>query len=404
MGTVRGVAVLVALLAASCGPSSAASNSHPSTSPTPVSTATATGNGFRAAVVVSHPGSSTTYDLLLYDSATNASSVIATSESFQFDAQFVSRTRLAYVLTNAGTSRVMVRDLATQQTRSVAVAPSGGYGAALSPDERRLFFLRSDPTGGDSLNMVEGGSETTLTTFAPPVGRDGFLTDEIRIAFSKDGRYFFVIDTTAGTPTSAGTARLQVRDAGGRLIFGIDHGIAGQALSDDSAKLRFVAGDPTGGPAFPSAWAPAWSPQDQLYFQEADGIHTWDSATGKVTMIIPNLRWYHPSVSDDGQLVAFSALDAGGGPMVEAYDLNARSIVFSRTMRWWPTFVTGRTLWYLENTPCPSAGCGPGLSAVPTGRVLAYDLASRTAINLPFRGQAGSGLPSDYAFFVAVSP
>jgi hypothetical protein len=405
LGFARGVAVVVAVLAASCGPAPSASSSHPIKSPTPSSLATATSNGFRAAVVVSHPGGTTSFDLLLYDSPANTTAIIATSDSFQFNAQFVTRTRLAYLQTNAGTSRVLVRDLATQQTRSVAVAPSGGYGDALSPDERRLFFLRSDPNGGDSLKMLDGGTETTLTKFAPPLGRDGLLTDETRIAFSKDGRYFFVIDTTAGTPTSVGTARLQVRDAGGRLIFGIDQGIAGQALSDDSATVRFVAGDPTGGPGFPSAWAPAWAGQDQLYFQEADGIHAWDSATGKVTMIIPNLRWYHPSVSDDGQLVAFSALDAGGGPIVEAYDLNARSIVFSRTLRWWATFVTGRTLWYLENAPCPSGGCGPGLSAVPTGRVLAYDLTSKAAINLPFRGQAGSsGLPSDYAFFVAVSP
>jgi Tol biopolymer transport system component len=355
--------------------------------------------------VVSHPGSTTSYDLVLYDAPTNTSAVIATSDSFQFNPQFVTRSRLAYVLTNAGTSRVMVRDLATQQTRSAAVVPSGGYVVALSPDERRLFFLRSDPNGGDSLNMAEGGTAATLTKFAPPVGRDGVLADETRIAFSKDGRYFFVIDTAAGTPTSAGTARLQVRDAGGRLIFGIDQGISGQALSDDSATVRFVAGDPTGGPGFPSAWAPAWSGQDQLYFQEADGIHAWDAATGKATMLLPGLRWYHPSVSDDGQLVAFSALDAGGGPTVQAYDLSARSIVFARTLRWWPTFVMGRTLWYLENTQCPSGGCGPGLSAVPTGRVLAYDLVSKTSVDLPFKGQAGSsGMPSDYAFFVAASP
>jgi hypothetical protein len=400
----RRIAVIVAVLVTSCGPAPSSSSSHPRTSATPLSSATATSNGFRAAVAVSHPGSTTAYDLVLYDSATNVAAVIATSDSFQFNAQFITRASLAYVLTSAGASHVIVRDLATQQTRSVAVVPSGGNVAALSPDERRLFFVRADPNGGDSLNLVTGGTETTLAKFAPPVGRDGVLSDETRIVFSKDGRYFFVIDTAAGTPTSAAAARLQVRDAGGRLIFSIDQGISGQARSDGSATVRFVAGDPTGGSGFPSAWAPAWSSHDQLYFQEADGIHAWDAATGKVTMIIPGLSWYHPSVSDDGQLVAFSAFDAGGAPTVQAYDLTARSVVFARTLRWWPTFVTGRTLWYLENTPCPSGGCGPGLQAVPTGRVLAYDLASKTAIDLPFRGQAGSsGLPSDYAFFVAVS-
>ena len=48
-----------------------------------------------------------------------------------------------------------------------------------------------------------------------------------------------------------------------------------------------------------------------------------------------------------------------------------------------PLFVTADTLWYLEQSPCSQSSCG-AINAQSTGKVLAYQLSTGNAIDLPF--------------------
>ena len=349
-------ASLASIVLSACQQSS---SSHVTGSPTPSPSASAplaTPSGPPArtkALVLVSSAATVPPDLLLYDPSTNTTETLLRSQLLD-EPRFVSSDRISYILNN----QLIVRDLGSQH--SEVVSDVGGLTTyAWAPGGSPVYL--SDGMDGDLLVAGSGSAGKTLARWAlggePPQAGAQF-----DIQFSHDGHYFVVVDTLAAGPAQSPEARrLQVRRANGELAF----------APPDTSKT------------FPSASEPLWSAKDDvLYFQASDGIHAWDANSGTESLKLPGLRWYHPTASQDGQYLAYSTLDAAKVPSVEVYDLQRHTVVFSRKLRWGPLFVTADTLWYLEQSPCTQS-CG-AVNAKSTGKILAYQLSTGNAIELPF--------------------
>jgi hypothetical protein len=95
------------------------------------------------------------------------------------------------------------------------------------------------------------------------------------------------------------------------------------------------------------------------------------------------LHWYDPAASADDRWLALTDMDSRSVPHVELYDLQGNQVVAtSSAARSHPIFITGDTIWYLEEQPCTSE-CLGGPSQT-TGKVLAYSLKSKSETALPF--------------------
>jgi hypothetical protein len=292
--------------------------------------------------------------LLLYNPSSNTVETLVTSQAMEAP-RFVSADRISYILGD----KLIVQDLGSQRTE--VVNEVGGLTTyAWAPGGSVVYLM--DGMGGEALELGSGSAAKVLATW-PAGGSPPEAVNQFEVEFSLDGRYFFVIDTLAGGPAqSPETRRLQVRRANGELAF----------APPDISK------------SFPSASQPLWSAvNDVLYFQEPDGIHAWDADSGTESLTLPGLHWYHPSASPGGQSIAYSTLDAAKVPSIEVYDLQRHTVTSSRRLAWTPVFVTADLLVYREQSPCLQATCG-AINAQSTDKVLAYQLSTGKAIDLPF--------------------
>ena len=330
------------------------SSSSPTSTSTPVSSPSPATTGTRALVlVVSAPR--TAPHLLLYNPSSNTVETLVTSQAME-SPRFVSADRISYILDH----KLIVRDLGSLRTE--VVNEVGGLTTYAWAPGGSVFFL-VDGMGGDALLMGTGPAPKELATWALGGTAASEAVPQFEVEFSHGGRYFFAMDTFAAGPAqSPETRRLQVRRATGELAF----------APPDTSK------------SFPSASQPLWSAvNDVLYFQEADGIHAWDADSGRESLTLPGVHWYHPSASPGGQSIAYSTLDAAKVPSIEVYDLQRHTVTSSRRLGWAPVFVTADMLWYREESPCPQSTCG-AINAQSTDKVLAYQISSGKAIDLPF--------------------
>jgi hypothetical protein len=120
-----------------------------------------------------------------------------------------------------------------------------------------------------------------------------------------------------------------------------------------------------------------------LYYRDAVGVRTWDAGTTSVGTLATALHWYDPAAAADDHALAFTEIDSSSVPHARLYDLQSNQVVATgAAARSHPIFITGDTIWYLEERACVSE-CLSGPSQT-SGRVLGYNLKNKSETALPF--------------------
>ena len=349
--------MLITLAACSAAPASTGPSPTSSTSSTAGTTARAT--SYRVLFTASTTAGS---EILLYDSASSApQQLVALGAGAAPEAHFVSAQKIGYVDGGTPSTRIMIFDLSTRvSTADVTVT---GYvpAFAYSHSGSMLAYLLHDANNKPSLHIRHGGQETSMNLNAIAgrgVGRD----DELRLEYSPDDNYLLMVDTFVGNQGQAPETGqfLVLRTADNSVAFLPPSGISANATM--------------------ATWA---RHSNRLYYRDAVGVRTWDAEVHSVGTLASGLHWYDPAPSPDDRWLAYTDVDANFVPRVKLYDLQGNtSVTTAPAPRSHPIFITGDTLWYLEEQACTSE-CLGGPSQ-PSGKVFAYNLASKSETTLPF--------------------
>jgi hypothetical protein len=302
-------------------------------------------------------------DIFLYDSASNTPQhLVSLAAGAPPDARFVSSDKIAYSeSTSQGTSRITVFDLTTHASSVAVDAKSYVPAFAYSHDGTMLAYLVHDQQGNASLHERRSGQDQTYKLNAIPgrgVGRD----DEVRLEYSPDDKYLLMVDTFVGNQGQAPET--------------------GQFLVMRTGDLSVAFVPPSG--VSSNATMATWARQiDRLYYRDAVGVRTWDAEVHSVGTLATALHWYDPASSPDDRWLAFTDIDSNFLPRVKLYDLQGRQTASTVTgPRSHPIFVTADAIWYLEEQACVSECLGGPSQA--SGKVLAYDIKSKSETALPF--------------------
>jgi len=349
--------ILVGFLAACSSPAtgtSTATNS-PSLSPTPTPA-----SGYRVVFAASTPSAS---EIFLYDSASSTpQQLVALGAGAPPEARFVSPQKIAYLDSSGpGSTKIISLELGTRAKSTDATVSGDVPAFAYSHDGAMLAYLLQDKSGKPSLRVRRGSQETTLNLNAIAgrgVGRD----DEVRLEYAPDDKYLLMVDTYVGKQGQAPETGqfLVLRAADNTVAFVPPAGISANATM--------------------ATWA---RHTDRVYYRDAVGVRTWDAGVPSVGTLATALHWYDPAASAEDRWLAFTNIDNQSVPHVQLYDLQSnQAVATTAAARSHPIFITGDTLWYLEEQAC-SSECLGGPSQT-SGKVLAYSLKSKSEAALPF--------------------
>ncbi|HVS08102.1 MAG TPA: hypothetical protein VHK65_18300 [Candidatus Dormibacteraeota bacterium] len=350
--------ILVGFLAACSSPGTGTSSS-PTNSPSLSATPTPA-SGFRVVFTASTPSAS---EIFLYDSASSApQQLVALGAGAPPEARFVSPQKVAYLDNSSpGSTKIISLELGTRAKSTDASVTGYVPAFAYSHDGAMLAYLLHDNAGKPSLHVRRGAQETTLNLNAIPgrgVGRD----DEVRLEYAPDDKYLLMVDTFVGNQGQAPETGqfLVLRAADNTVAFLPPSGISANATM--------------------ATWA---RHTDRLYYRDALGVRTWDAGVPSIGTLATALHWYDPAASADDRWLAYTDIDNRSVPHVQLYDLQSNQVVATTAAaRSHPIFITGDTLWYLEEQAC-SSECLGGPSQT-SGKVLAYSLRTKSETALPF--------------------
>jgi hypothetical protein len=351
------ISLVVLIALAACSSTPALTTGTPS-APSSAGT-TARASTYRVLFTASTTSGS---EILLYDSASSTpQQLVSLPAGVAPEAHFVTAQKIAYVDANGPSSRIMTFDLSTRaSTVDVTV---GGYvpAFAYSHDGSMLAYLLHDASNKPSLHIRRGGQETSLNLNAIAgrgVGRD----DELRLEYSPDDKYLLMVDTFVGNQG-------QAPETGQFLV-----------LRAADNTVAFLPPSGTSANATMATWA---RHANRLYYRDAVGVRTWDAEVHSVGTLAGGLHWYDPAPSPDDRWLAYTDIGTNSVPHVKLYDLQGnQSVATSPAARSHPIFITGDTIWYLEEQAC-SSECLGGPSQ-PSGKVFAYSLSGKSETTLPF--------------------
>ena len=349
--------MLITLAACSAAPASTGPSPTPGTPSTAGSTARAT--GYRVLFTASTTAGS---EILLYDSASSTpQQLVSLGAGAAPEAHFVSAQKIAYVDASTPSIRIMTFDLSTRASTADVTVTGFVPAFAYSHSGSMLAYLLHDASNKPSLHIRRGGQETSLNLNAIAgrgVGRD----DELRLEYSPDDKYLLMVDTFVGNQG-------QAPETGQFLVL---------RTADNTVAFLPPAG--TSANATMATWA---RHSNRVYYRDAVGVRTWDAEVHSVGTLASGLHWYDPAPSPDDRWLAYTDIDTNFVPHVKLYDLQGNQSVTTATApRSHPIFITGDTLWYLEEQACTSE-CLGGPSQ-PSGKVFAYSLTSKSETTLPF--------------------
>ena len=354
--------ILLGLLSA-CGPTTASNTASATANGSPAGSGSpAPAAGYRVVFTASTPSAS---EIFLYDSASSTpQQLVALGAGQPPEARFVSPQKIAYVdNSGSGPAKIISLELGTR-AKSTEVTANGYVPAfAYSHDGSMLAYLLHDTSGSGkvSLHVRRGGQETTLSLNTIPgrgVGRD----DEVRLEYAPDDKYLLMVDTFLGNQG-------QAPETGQFLV-----------LRAADNTVAFLPPSGTSANATMATWA---RHRDRLYYRDAVGVRTWDAGVTSVGTLATALHWYDPTAAADDRWLAFTAIDNQYVPHVLLYDLQSNQVVATAAAaRSHPIFLTGDTVWYLEEQACASE-CLGGPSQT-SGKVLGYSLKSKSETVLPF--------------------
>jgi hypothetical protein len=347
--------VLITLAACSSTPTS----NGPTSSATSPAAATARASTYRVLFTASTTSGS---EILLYDSASSTpQQLVSLPAGVTPEAHFVSAQKIAYVDASGPSSRILSFDLGTHAS-VVDLTVSGFVPAfAYSHDGSMLAYLLHDASNKPSLHVRRGGQETSLG-LNPIVGRGIGRDDEVRLEYSPDDKYLLMVDTFVGNQG-------QAPETGQFLV-----------LRTADNTVAFLPPSGTSANATMATWA---RHNDRLYYRDAVGVRTWDAEVHSVGTLAGGLHWYDPAPSPDDRWLAYTDIDTNFVPHAKLYDLQSnQSDATSPAARSHPIFISGDTIWYLEEQAC-SSECLGGPSQ-PSGKVFAYSLLAKSETTLPF--------------------
>jgi hypothetical protein len=352
--------VLIALAACTTAPASTA------LSPTPGATSSA-GSTARASTYRVLFTASTTRgnEILLYDSASSTpQQLVSLGAGAPPEPHFVSAQKIAYIDASSPSIKIMTLDLSTRvSTADLTVSGAQSYvpAFAYSHDGSMLAYLLHDAGNKATLHVRRGGKETSLSLNAI-VGRGIGRDDEVRLEYSPDDKYLLMVDTFLGNQG-------QAPETGQFLV-----------LRAADNTVAFLPPSGTSANATMATWG---RHSDRLYYRDAVGVRTWDAEVHSVGTLAGGLHWYDPAPSPDDRWIAYTDVDTNFVPRVKLYDLQGnRSAATAPAPRSHPIFITGDTIWYLEEQAC-TGECMSGPSQ-PSGKVFAYSLTSKSESTLPF--------------------
>src|SRR5438094_8309114 len=123
--------------------------------------------------------------------------------------------------------------------------------------------------------------------------------------------------------------------------------------------------------------------KNRLSCRDEVGVRTSNAGVAGLGTPATGLHWYDPAEAADDRWLAFTLIDSNSVPHVRLYDLQRNQLVATGALaRSHPIFISGDTIWYLEEQACASE-CLGGPSQT-SGRVLAYSLNSKRETALPF--------------------
>ena len=285
--------------------------------------------------------------------------------------RFVSATEIEYTRGTTASTQIVRRDLMTggeQVIRPPGEVPSGfgGLAYAWGRDGKTLVYLASVdpipasgcPCPGNSIHLVSGGTERVLGYFGEIPGR-GFSAhggDQVTALFSPSGSKFVAVDTISGSA--------QIAEAKSLRVYSFD----GRPLLETNGTL------------------PVWVGETLLFrgcrFENPACVKRWDG--GSVTTVLSAVQWDDPVISVGTQLVAFSRWDGGCLGCVVLYDAGANTTKNLGTLRSRPMWASRTVIWWSEEQRCDYPNCLAPAPTVPTDRIYAYDLNSRSETLLPF--------------------
>lgn len=349
--------VLIALVACSAAPGS--------TSASPLSTGpSSAGTTARAAAyrVLFTASTTSGNEILLYDSASSTpQQLVSLGAGVPPETHFVSAQKIAYVDATTPSIRIMTFDLSTRASTADVTVTGYVPAFAYSHDGSMLAYLLHDSANKPSLHIRRGGQETSLNLNAIP-GRGAGRDDEVRLEYSPDDKYLLMVDTSVGNQG-------QAPETGQFLV-----------LRAADNTVAFLPPSGTSANATMATWA---RHSDRLYYRDAVGVRTWDAEVHSVGTLAGGLHWYDPAPSPADRWLAYTDIDAQFVPHVKLYDLQGnQSVTTSPAPRSHPIFITGDTIWYLEEQACTSE-CLGGPSQ-PSGKVFAYGLSTKSEMTLPF--------------------
>jgi hypothetical protein len=302
-------------------------------------------------------------EIFLYDSASSTpQQLVALGAGAPPEARFIAPQKIAYLDNSSpGSTKIISLELGTRAKSTDATVSGYVPAFAYSHDGSLLAYLLHDNAGKPSLHVRRGGQETTLNLNAIPgrgVGRD----DEVRLEYAPDDKYLLMVDTFVGNQG-------QAPETGQFLV-----------LRTADNTVAFVPPSGVSANATMATWA---RHTDRLYYRDALGVRSWDTGVPSVGTLATALHWYDPAASADDRWLAYTDIDNRNVPHVQLYDLQSnQAVVTTAAARSHPIFITGDTLWYLEEQAC-SSECLGGPSQT-SGKVLAYSLKSKTETALPF--------------------
>lgn len=216
---------------------------------------------------------------------------------------------------------------------------------AVAPDWSQILWLTSDYT---ALHASWDTGDVVIQRFPPPMaGRCGNAdTDSRSGAFSRDAHYGYA---------------LQGVDIGREYL-----NVVGNRTS------VFAETSPAGGwgPLFGPEMA-VWSPaSDTLYYRKQGDIWRWTPDLGSVKFK-SGISWIDPSVSPDGQYIAYMERASNGTPTVHLMDAATGNVLaqLGAGSRDVPFFLTNDLIWLHGDL----SGC---TGSVPTNYI--YDLRDHT--------------------------
>jgi len=290
-------------------------------------------------------------------------------------ARFISATEIGYTVNSKpdspteGETDIYRLKLPSGQPVRVATVQGDVVALAWNPDGSSMAFIAYTGASGENhrLWLTSRDSEPrTITPLIPVNAREFVSTDQIAVAFSPDGQYLLMVDTTVRPASSEPTtATLQVRQvADGRFLWAPASALRGDLRTSMAVWSRTT---------------------DRLYFQDPDpvagqnGIHIWEPFD-KVFLLTGLNGWTSPSVSSTDRFVAYEFDAEDGRPQIAVRDLTSDAV-----RRLTPTF--GRPLMLsdsriLERHFVRQIAGAPGPGYLPD-RYYVLDLATNQEVALP---------------------